>query len=112
MAINIYLDDERPTPKDFIRTYTVEETIKLIEENDVFILSLDNDLGFPGQPDKEGYQVVRWLEERHHPNNPNRVPMKRCPENIVPHSANPRAVKDMLAGIKNLERWQQEEENE
>lgn len=62
----IYLDDVRQTPTsenyDVIRTYTVEETIAAIEQNDgnIAILSLDNDLGLP----LEGYKVAEWLEEK------------------------------------------------
>lgn len=111
--INIYLDDERVTPKGFVRTYTVEETIKMIEENEVDILSLDNDLGFIGQPDKEGFQVIRWLEDRHNPNNPDHLPMSKCPppEKIVPHTGNYERKMDMYRGIRNLQRWKWAEED-
>ena len=45
--INIYLDDVRQAPGCFIRTYTVEETIGLIQRHNgnIGIVSLDNDLG-------------------------------------------------------------------
>lgn len=48
--MNIFLDDCRKTPEGFNRTYTVEETIALLEKCrdegiEVNILSLDNDLG-------------------------------------------------------------------
>lgn len=63
MKVNIFLDDIRETPSGFIRTYTVDETIKELEENNgnVGILSLDNDLGL-GLP--EGYFVLDWIEEQ------------------------------------------------
>ena len=63
VKINIFLDDVRKTPDGFIRTYTVDETIKELQENNgnVGILSLDNDLGL-GLP--EGYFVLDWIEEQ------------------------------------------------
>ena len=48
--ISIFLDDVRKTPPGFIRTYTVNETIELIQycqshHIQINTLSLDNDLG-------------------------------------------------------------------
>ena len=50
MSISIFLDDRRQTPKGFERTYTVAETIELMQDCqnkniDIDVLSLDNDLG-------------------------------------------------------------------
>ena len=46
----IYLDDLRQTPGGYIRTHSVNETIKLIEElekqnAEIVLLDLDHDLG-------------------------------------------------------------------
>ena len=43
--INIYLDDERETPKGYYRTYSVEETIELIKSNNgkIYCLSFNAD---------------------------------------------------------------------
>ena len=63
MKSKIYLDDLRDTPEGYTRTYTVEETIKLIEENNgqIEVVSLDNDLGLGL---REGYEVMNWIEEK------------------------------------------------
>lgn len=87
----IYLDDERETPKEYLRTYTVQETITLLKifaNNNINCseLSLDNDLG---ENEPEGYKVADWLEEQVIMNN---FPV---PDNLVVHSANPVAAKKM-----------------
>lgn len=58
--MKIYLDDERETPEGWQRSYTVEETITLLQNHEVSALSLDNDLG---EGNQEGYKVLDWLEE-------------------------------------------------
>ena len=82
MKVNVFLDDIREAPSGFIRTYTVDETIKELEENNgnVGILSLDNDLGL-GLP--EGYFVLDWIEEQAM-TNPNFI----MPDIIKIHSKN------------------------
>ena len=79
--MKVFLDDARPTPEGWLRTYTVKETIDLLLTGDVTHLSLDNDLGFSDYK-TEGYNVLDWLEE-HIEYNPN-FPI---PE-ITIHSAN------------------------
>lgn len=44
-TINLYLDDRRDCPEGFVVARTVDEAIKLLEEYDINILSLDHDLG-------------------------------------------------------------------
>lgn len=60
--VSIYLDDERPTPTGWIRTYSVQETIDLIRqhEGNIYQISLDNDLGVGLD---EGYHVMNWIEK-------------------------------------------------
>ncbi len=76
MGISIFLDDWRPTPKGFERTYTVPETIELIkncQENgtEIDMLSLDNDLG---DGEAEGNTVLDWLEEQFYADDSFRLP--------------------------------------
>lgn len=80
--INIFLDDCRITPQGYVRTYTVEQTISLMQEHkgNIGIVSLDNDLG---ENLKEGYNVAEWLEEQHYINN---YPL---PDKVIAHSMNP-----------------------
>ena len=110
--IKIYLDDERPTPDGYIRTYTVKETINLLieHEGNVDILSLDNDLGEISKFNRyeEGRQVARWLEEAVLTRNfipPRRM---RC------HSANVEAQRDMRFAFSNISKFfkqKQKQEN-
>lgn len=96
--VNIYLDDCRQTPSFYdIRTYTVEETIKKIKENEgnIEFLSLDNDLG---EGLLEGYKVLDWLEEKYFVDN------FILPRYILVHSANSSAVIRMNNIINKLYR--------
>ena len=64
-TINLYLDDLRVCPKDFVIARTFEEAIKLIESNNINILSLDHDLGedAKGHILKSGYDLVKYICE-------------------------------------------------
>lgn len=75
--MKIFLDDVRETPKGYTRTYTVEETINIIKENNgnIEIVSLDNDLGIGYE---EGRKVLDWIEEN-----------DILPFNILLHTMNP-----------------------
>lgn len=93
--VNIYLDDCRKTPEGFIRSYTVEQTIDLLEkyEGHIGILSLDNDLG----PDlQEGYKVAEWIEENHILNG------YTLPDKMMVHSMNSIARQRMITIINRL----------
>lgn len=94
--MNIFLDDCRETPEGFNRTYTVEETIALLEKCrdegiEVNILSLDNDLG---EGMKEGRKVVDFLDRYHFLNN---FPL---PREVRIHSSNAPARMYMEAVLK------------
>ena len=93
--INIFLDDCRITPSGYVRTYTVEQTIALLEEykGNIGIVSLDNDLG---EGLKEGYNVAKWIEEQHYIND---YPL---PNGIIVHSMNPIARNRMNLIINRL----------
>jgi hypothetical protein len=86
--IRIYLDDERETPEGFVRTYSVEETIKLIKEHDgkIYMVSLDNDLGTGCV---EGKEVMRFIEQSAFDNT-----LKPIPHLII-HTQNTSAAEDM-----------------
>lgn len=87
--MNIYLDDERPTPPGYERTYTVEGTITLIRANDGNIqrLSLDNDLG---SGLREGREVLEWIEKQAFENTLKPIP------HIIIHTANTVAKDQMM----------------
>lgn len=97
--IDVYLDDERITPEGFVRTYTAPQTIELINNNTVGVLSLDHDLG--GDDDEAigtGYDVLEWIErEVHDPSSTYTLPL-----NIIVHSANPPAKKRMEIAIQHI----------
>lgn len=89
--MKVFLDDKRPAPKGWVRTYLIDETIALLKTGKVNELSLDHDLG----DDKRGtgYDVVLWIEYEVATNG-------FKPPIILVHSDNPSAKQKMLAGIK------------
>ena len=97
--ISIFLDDVRKTPPGFIRTYTVNETIELIQycqKNHIQIntLSLDNDLG---EFERDGYKVMDWIDEEFFVNKDFVLPKQ-----ILVHSSNPTAKRRMQQIINRL----------
>lgn len=87
--MKVYLDDVRPTPDGWVRTYTSDETIKLLNECEVSEVSLDHDLDrrfdkctleyLAQHPEIDtGMKVVNWLLD-----NPSKLPTK-----WTVHSAN------------------------
>ena len=92
--MKVYLDDERPTPDGWVRTYHPGETITLLETGEVTELSLDHDLG---SGCGTGYDVVVWIEEA--------VALRGfVPPRIYVHTANPAARERMVAGVRAIER--------
>ena len=63
--INLYIDDTRPKPEGFILAKTAEEAIKIIDSENIEILSLDHDLGTNrrGQLSPTGYDLVKYICE-------------------------------------------------
>lgn len=99
MCISIFLDDLRPTPEGFERTYTAPETIALIQDCQnknitIDVLSLDNDLG---DGEAEGYTVLDWLEEQFFEDTSFQLPNR-----IVVHSDNAAARERMEMIIASL----------
>lgn len=98
--MRLYMDDIRKAPDGWQHTYTVKDTIHLLETRMVTHLSLDNDLG-EGQP--EGYKVLDWLEEIVY--NDVTFPI---PE-ITIHSSNAARVDYMFRALKNIERIREQQ---
>ena len=98
--MKVYMDDLRETPQEWTRTYTVEETISLLETRQVTHLSLDNDLG---EGLREGYVVLDWLEETIY--NDHSFPL---PE-VTIHSSNASRVEYMRRAMQSIERIRQEQ---
>lgn len=56
--MNVYLDDKRPCPPDFLLVRTAKECIALIKNNKLATISLDYNLG-RGNP--TGYEVAKYM---------------------------------------------------
>lgn len=92
--VNIWLDDERPAPIDWLVAKTAQEAISLLLEfsGHVNIVSLDHDLG---DGNGTGYDVACWLEERHHFGHP-------LPNAIRVHSANPAGRQNIRLALSKI----------
>lgn len=65
----IYLDDEREAPDGYLRTRSVNETIKVIEDaeknnKEIMLLDLDHDLGDYAKDGGDAIKLLDWLVER------------------------------------------------
>ncbi len=60
--VNLYVDDLRDCPKDFIIARTVQQAKCFLESFDVQILSLDHDLGVDEQGNllPTGYDLAKY----------------------------------------------------
>jgi len=92
--MKVWLDDLRKEPKGWVRTCTVEETIKLLQIGEVVEISLDNDLG----TEKVGMDVIDWIEEQV-------MTHGFVPPKIHIHTANPYAEKYMMSVRDRIERF-------
>jgi hypothetical protein len=97
--VKVYLDDVREAPPGWVRTYTPEEVIALLQSGEVEELSLDHDLGLDTPAaERSGYSVLVWLEREvgegrwsfplpditvHSANPPGRERMRRAIESIL-----------------------------
>jgi len=68
-TVKIYLDDLRDAPAEYIRTRSVNETIKLIEELeannfDIQLIDIDHDLGDYASDGGDAIKLLDWLVER------------------------------------------------
>lgn len=96
--INIWVDDYRQAPFGFsMWAYTYEEAINFLSMcTNINTLSLDHDLGDTSDSEKTGYNVICWIEERHH------VYEYPLPKRILCHSANPVGVRRIQQVIERL----------
>lgn len=64
MKVNLFLDDLRECPENFMLAKNVDEAIKIVKENKIGIMSLDHDLGnIDGEILPTGYDFVKYLCE-------------------------------------------------
>ena len=93
--MKVFLDDQRPTPKGWVRAYWPHEVIALLKTGNVKLVSLDHDLGDDQRG--TGYDVILWIEEA--------IATRGFqPPEILVHSANPAARLKMEAGIRSINR--------
>ncbi len=91
--MKLWIDDERPKPKDFdlvARNY--QEALEIIANNEITYISFDHDLG----EEKTGYDIVCWLEEEIYYGR-----LKKFEWNV--HSANPSGAKKMILTLEKME---------
>ncbi|WP_261130020.1 cyclic-phosphate processing receiver domain-containing protein [Bacillus sp. Marseille-Q3570] len=87
--INVFLDDVRPCPENYILASDIEECIKLLKEKDIQHLSLDHDLE---NKYRNGYMLVEYM-----------VKHKLFADTITVHSANSGAGKRMFLFLKDAQ---------
>lgn len=90
----VWLDDFRPEPDGWDRTYWPDEVIALLRAGEVSVISLDHDLG----NDKRGtgYDVLVWLEEQVYTNPAFKMPT------VYIHTANPPAADKMNKALAHI----------
>jgi len=98
--MKVYLDDIRDTPKGWVRTFTVADTIKLLQTGHVTELSLDHDLG-DADPHHTGYDVLLWIENHLRLINDDHF----VPNVIFLHTQNPVGKQRMEAAIISIEKF-------
>lgn len=95
----MFLDDRRDPPDEsWTRVKTPQEAIRLLEDGEAEVISLDHDLGYD-QNGREltGYEVVLWIEEA--------VVLRGFkPPQMLVHSANPPGHQRLLRGIEAIQR--------
>jgi hypothetical protein len=63
LGLKVYLDDTREAPDGWVRAYTPDEVIRLLETSTVEEISSTHDLGLASEDgERTGYDVLRWLE--------------------------------------------------
>jgi hypothetical protein len=93
--MRLFLDDNRLTPKGWVRAYTAEEAIEYLKTGEVEELSLDHDLGIEEMVGT-GYAVLEWIEKEVH------LHGFKPPEIMTVHSANSPATERMLQAIASI----------
>jgi hypothetical protein len=99
MAVKLWLDDMRDPPDSTWRwVKTPEAAIALLAENKISTISFDHDLGYDGDREMTGYEVLLWIEAA--------VATRgyEPPKVMVAHSANPPGHERLLRGIEAIQR--------
>jgi hypothetical protein len=97
---NVWVDDVRKEPNDWVRCYNAEEAIELLQEahetgQRINVLSLDHDMG----DGKTGYDVLKWIEE-----NTVLDDSYMPPQRILVHSDNAGARPMMSLAVESIKR--------
>ncbi|MCF6136298.1 cyclic-phosphate processing receiver domain-containing protein [Pseudalkalibacillus berkeleyi] len=87
--INVFLDDVRPAPEEYVLASDMEECVKLLKEQDIQHLSLDHDLE---NKIRNGFMIVEYM-----------VKHQLFAETITVHSANAGAGKKMFYYLKDAQ---------
>lgn len=63
-TVDLWLDDERPAPSNWLHVKTYDEAVLAMQSYVVSEMSLDHDLGMDEQGrEKNGYHFVLWMAE-------------------------------------------------
>lgn len=92
--MKLYVDDIRIAPEGWVQAWNAAQAIKMLSSGEVTELSLDHDLGDPGQA--TGYDIMLWIEfgvevndfilpiiNFHTANPAGRDNMQRCLDSII-----------------------------
>ncbi|AMO44215.1 hypothetical protein DSS3P8_157 [Roseobacter phage DSS3P8] len=93
--IKLWLDDERPAPRGWVRVYRADDVVRLLSRYPVEAVSLDHDLG---NGLLEGYHVMQYLENEAYAG-------REIPKEINIHTSNPPARQRMEAALVQIERF-------
>lgn len=96
--MKVWLDDRRLAPDEtWTWVKTPHAAIALLESAEVELISFDHDLGFDGETELTGYEVLLWIEEA--------VALRGFePPEMQVHSANPPGHDRLLRGIEAVKR--------
>ena len=98
--MRVWLDDIRDAPRGWVRAFTPEEVIALLQLGEVTEVSLDHDLGLDGgESERTGYTVLLWLEMEVGTGR-----WRRLVPEITVHSGNPVGRDCMLRVIRTIHR--------
>ena len=93
--MKLYVDDIRIAPEGWVQAWNAREAIEQLRTLTVTELSLDHDLGDPGED--TGYDIMGWIEVRvYHENFP-------LPD-IKFHTANPAGRENMQRCLDSIQR--------
>lgn len=96
MLINLYLDDIRPCPENFVPAKNIEEAKEIMKTHKVAIFSLDHDLGQDEEGNilPTGYDFVKYLCE---------TDLETC-KAIFLHTDNPVGKENMRQYLRNAKK--------